>query len=337
MGFPKLGFFGKKKTLLLCHVGADVDSISAAAAVYFSFKNRKGKTIGIPEHLNSEAKVLCERLGIPFAINPDINDFECVICFDFSTFDMSGNISRQLETYKGKLFVIDHHEKISSLLVKKCESGILDASAASTTELVFGWLEKSGVMVGKKAAAAIACGIIVDSAGFVVATPRTFEIMSHALKKSGRTFVQLLELFEVEKDISEKVAKLKAARRSKIYNSHGHIVVTSEIGAFEPSAASVLVRLGADVAFAGATNEKGLLLISGRCKNTFIDKTGFSLVADVFSKLPKYIEGAGGGHAAAAAFNGSGDAIEALKKCVELTHSFLDAKEKKSAPLREYN
>ena len=161
--------------------------------------------------------------------------------------------------------------------------------------------------------------------------------MAKTMKKSGKQFIQLVELFEVETDISEKVAKLKAARRSKIYNSNDFLVVTSKVGAFESSAASVLVRLGADVAFAGATDEKGLMLISGRCKNTFIDKTGFSLVKDVFSELGKYIEGEGGGHPAAAAFNGKGDAVAALKKCVELTNVALGRKFGKLSPIKEYS
>ena len=147
---------------------------------------------------------------------------------------------------------------------------------------------------------------------------------------------QLVELFEIDSDLSEKIAKLKAARRAKIYNSHNHIIVTTEVGAFEPSAASVLVRLGADVAFAGATDDKGKMLISARCRNSFRDKSGFNIVTDVFSKLPGFFDGEGGGHPAAAAFNGKGDAIQALKKCVELTDNALEKKYGKGAQLKEY-
>ena len=103
MGFPKLSFFEKKKTLLLCHVGADIDSVSSAAAIYFSFRNKSGKQIGIPEHLNSEAKALCERLSIPFTINPVPDEFECIICFDFSSYDMAGKLSDSLKNFSGNL------------------------------------------------------------------------------------------------------------------------------------------------------------------------------------------------------------------------------------------
>jgi len=222
-------------------------------------------------------------------------------------------------------------------MVKKCVASLLDNEAASTTELVHGLLEKSGVAIGKSAAAAIGCGIITDSAGFVAATPRTFAVMASAMKISGRQFIQLVELFQVEKDLSEKVAQLKAARRSKIYNSNGHLIVVSEVGAFESSAASSLVRLGADVAFAGATDEKGRMLISARCRNSFIDKTGFSLVKDVFPELANQFEGAGGGHPAAAAFNGKGDAIAALKKCAELTNAAIGKKYGKQGAMKEYS
>ena len=336
MGFPKLGFFEKKKTLLLCHAGADIDSIGAAAAVYFSFADKKGKQIGVPQHLNSEANAFAERLSVPFLLNPGLADFECVICFDFNTFDMAGELSEALKNFKGSLYIIDHHEKIDSSLISKSESSLLDQNAASTTEIVYEFLQKSKVPVSKNAASAIACGIIVDSAGFVAASSRTFEIMARAMEKSGKSFIQLVELFEIDSDLSEKIAKLKAARRAKIYNSHNHIIVTTEVGAFEPSAASVLVRLGADVAFAGATDDKGKMLISARCRNSFRDKSGFNIVTDVFSKLPGFFDGEGGGHPAAAAFNGKGDAIQALKKCVELTDNALEKKYGKGAQLKEY-
>ena len=58
---------------------------------------------------------------------------------------------------------------------------------------------------------------------------------------------------------------------------------------------------------------------------------------DVFSELGKYVEGEGGGHQAAAAFNGKGDAVAALKKCVELTNVAMGQKYGKQIPIKEYS
>jgi len=177
-------------------------------------------------------------------------------------------------------------------------------------------------------------GIVTDSAYFLTANSKTFAIVSEALAKSGKSFSSILSLFKVRQTFDEKIAKLKAAKRARIFLVSDYIVATSDIGAFESDAASILVKIGADIAFAGDSSE-GKLRISGRASQKAIKKTGFSLAKHVFQQMPKFFQGSGGGHAGAAGFNGKGkDVKPALAKCVELTKKFFQ--KKKGCRFKEY-
>ncbi|MDO8537517.1 MAG: DHH family phosphoesterase, partial [archaeon] len=82
--------------------------------------------------------------------------------------------------------------------------------------------------------------------------------------------------------------------------------------------------------------EKGNIRISGRANNYFVEKTGFNLAVHVFEKLQSEFGGSGGGHPAAAAFNGRAtDLALLLRRCVELTAEFFSKKGK--AQIKEYD
>ncbi|AJF60841.1 MAG: DHH family phosphoesterase [Candidatus Diapherotrites archaeon] len=335
MSFPSFSFLEKKKVLFLTHAGADIDSLASAAACFFSLKDNSKAKIGVPDHINVYAKHFAEQLKIPYFFNPEsLSGFEVIVLLDFNNSGMLGSFEEQLSGFSGKLLLVDHHGKRGANLLKKAGC-FWDESAVSTTELVFKWLNSSGYKLNKKAASCIAAGVLVDSAGFMVADSKTFRIMAEAMDKSGLNYLGLVSLVEKQPDIGEKIAKLKAARRCKIFKCDKYLIASTDVGAFEAVSASALVGLGADIAFAG-DDKKNELLVSGRCHNTFVSETGFNLAQHVFAHLEKKFEGSSGGHAGAAAFNGKGNAQEALKECVSLAHKFIQKNLKKLVPLKEY-
>ncbi len=328
-----------KKTLVLTHAGADVDAFCAAAALYFAFDPHASITIGVPDHINVPAKSLARNLGIPFILSPqDLEEFDRVIVVDFNSFDMVGSLAEPLRAFKGPILVIDHHsdgrDRISSKPLR-----FIDPACVSTCELVHRLLARKRKHLTPMVATLIAAGIIVDSAGFTVGNPETFTIMAKALERSGKKLPEIVSLLRMKTDVSEKVALLKAARRARIFNSGDYLLACTEVGAFEASCASSLIRLGADVAFAGGS-DKGKLMVSARANNHMVVKTGFDLVQHVFKPLETESGGAGGGHPAAAGFNGPGDDAalrKALQRCVELAHAFFRQRAGgKGPPLKEY-
>lgn len=311
------------RILILTHAGGDVDALASAAAILFSFGKEYKMEIGVPEHINLNAKALGQNLKIPYTISPSVEDFDALILVDFNSFKMLGRMAQNVKEFKKPILLIDHHTPSGE---KITPNSLIEPEAVATVEILFDLLKKDKIKIGQKAAECIAAGIITDSAGFLIADAETFSIMAEVLEIAKKPFGEIFSLFQKEEDFSEKIAKLKAARRVRIFKVNDSIAATTTVGCFEADAASVLSRLGADVAFAGDV-DNGKLKISGRANPSFVRKNSFDLARDVFEQLEAYFSGSGGGHPGAAAFNGTADAIEpVLQKCVELVQDFLKKK-----------
>lgn len=312
------------RILILTHAGCDVDALASAATIFFTFGKNYKIEIGVPEHLNLNAKALAQNLKIPFTINPqNIGGFDALVLVDFNSFKMLGKLEQEVKKFKKPILLIDHHTKSGE---KITINSLIQPDAVATVEILFDLLKKDKTKISPKAAECIAAGIITDSASFLIADSETFSIMAEAMKIAKKPFNEIFSLFQVEENFSEKIAKLKAARRVRIFKINDSIVATTSVSCFEADAATVLSRLGADIAFAGDV-DNSKLKISGRATPFFVKKNSFDLARDVFEPLEKHFSGSGGGHPGAAAFNGTAEAIEpALQKCVELVQDFLKKK-----------
>lgn len=315
-----------KKIIIMPHAGADVDAIASAGALFLALKKKFKPKIIVPEHISLDAKALAEKLSIPFEVNTDkIDSFDGIILVDLNSEEMLGSMKEAVLSSKKPVFLIDHHLKPKKLFILENFS-LINENRVSSTEIVFELLKENNFPIDSKISSLLACGIITDSAGFTVADPKTFFVMSLLLKKSKRSFFELKQLFFVPMDESQRIAKLKAAKRLNMLKLGKHLIVTTKVGSFEADAASALIRLGASLAFAG-NSDKGRIRISARANNSFVNETGIDLVKDVLSGIEKEFKGNSGGHRAAAAFNGKGKEIDTpLKRCIELTENYFKKK-----------
>jgi len=94
------------------------------------------------------------------------------------------------------------------------------------------------------------------------------------------------------------------------------IVVTSELGSYQSSAARSFLGLGAHLAMVGGET-KDKVRINMRATEEFHNKTGVHLGRDVAIPLGKQLGGAGGGHPTAAGLSAQGEAKDLLRMCVE--------------------
>lgn len=314
-----------KKLLILTHKAADVDAIASAAILQESSKSKKA-IIGVPGYLNQEAKLLAQKLSIPYQLNPIIQNFETIILADFNTADMIGPEASELQKFKGPILLIDHHFDSGENLASKGFS-IIKPEAVSTTELLFKILKDSKIKTSPRTAQLIAAGIITDSNNFATANSQTFQAIAELLKISGKSFAQVKALFEIPQDISQRIASLKAAKRVQLYKTGDFVIAVSEVSCFENLAADSLISLGADLAFVGFADEKQQLRINARASESFLKKTGFDLAKNVFLPLEQKNQGFGGGHAGAAGFNSnSSDAQPLLEQCLAISFDFLKNK-----------
>src|SRR3989339_861344 len=307
-----------RRILILTHAGCDVDALSSAAAIHFSLKGKARTIIGIPEHMNNSSAAFAKNLKLPFTVNPSLDGFDALLCVDFGRAVMAGSYGDKLDSFRGEKFLIDHHSARQDIAPQK--NALVKSNAISTTEIVHDLLKASKVKIQSRAYLCIAAGIISDSSSFMVADHETFSIMAEVMRGAKASYAQIVSLFSVERDLSEKVACLKACRRCRIFRSGDAVVAVADIGAFEADAAGALVRVGAAIAFCGYS-DKGSVRVSGRLNNAWAKRNGIGLAKDVFAPLAKELGGEGGGHAGAAGYNGKGESVEpALLKCVGLVN-----------------
>ncbi|MEM0359976.1 MAG: DHH family phosphoesterase [Candidatus Diapherotrites archaeon] len=323
-----------KKILVVTHKGADVDAIASSGILLLALRKKNFVQIGVPEHISKPAEKLAERMEIPFTHEPDFSFFDTLFVADLNSNHMLGCLAEKAREFKGKVFQFDHHSTARDPI--RADFRFCNPEAASTTEVLWMTLKRYKKPINEKIAILAACGLLTDSAHFSFAGRNSFRVMFEAMQHVRMPYYELLEFFSVERDFSERIARLKAAHRSRIYRIGKSIVVTSEVGSFEAQAASALVQIGADVAFV-ATQEDSSLRVSARAKTAFAEEFGIDLARDVFQKLQVFFEGEGGGHATAASFTAKTDSSESLlEKCVSLLLEKMKEQKKKGIEFKEY-
>lgn len=122
-------------------------------------------------------------------------------------------------------------------------------------------------------------------------------------------------------DLSIRVALLKTAMRAKIERTNDYLIAVSYVSSYGGSAASMLLNIGADVAFVGTTKEDGTVRVSGRAKRDLIQK-GLNL-GKLMEEIGAKNHGSGGGHSGAAGIDASGYLDKLLFECVEKTKRII--------------
>ncbi len=280
----------KHELVVAAHVG-DMDACAAMVA----FRELARKLTQQPKRIeftfsgaaNREGEKILKMFDLKTKLMDDVplEDFEYVVLLDTQP-NVIPDFLR-----KKKIFLIDHHVKIDSKLAGE----IVDEKAASTTEIVYGLFRENKIKPSAHAAKAIIYGLISDTAGMRFAKTKTFGLMHELLSENKFEYQNLLAEIYEERDISERIAWLKAARRAEVKQINNRLVVISEIGAFESSSATKLLALGADVALV-FSSKPGEDRVIGRAKS------GINL-AEIFTKTATELKGSGGGHMAACAMN----------------------------------
>ncbi len=306
-----------KRCAIVCHHNADPDAICSAYALRDLLKKivpALETYIVAPEGVSLPSKRIAEYMG-GIVFHDELEEPDIIVLVDTCTFAQLGILSNTLMESLCPLIVIDHHRPHSDV-VKRASLLISDETASSTCELIYLMFNELKVDLDPKVALALLTGIIYDSRRFINASSRTFRVAAELIDK-GANHAEALKLLQVPMDISEKIARLKAAQRLKIYKIHGWLVVTSYVSSYEASAARALIDLGADVVFV-AGGEKPEVRVSARSRTSFYQQTKIHLGRDVMEKVGVYIQGAGGGHATAAGANGIGDPEKVLELCIKL-------------------
>jgi nanoRNase/pAp phosphatase (c-di-AMP/oligoRNAs hydrolase) len=307
-----------KLVVLLCHHNADPDAICSAYALKSLLAQlRPGLSIeiGAAHGISRLSKHLLESIPVEVKESPSVESADATVLLDTNTIQQLDTLAETVKRGKAPIIVIDHHAAHPDTLqlARLC---ITSEEISSTCEIIFSFYKQANVKIGEKEAQALFLGIAFDTRHFVLANSSTLKNIAELID-SGVNAQETLPLLSLPMDFSERVARLKASRRVKLFKIGNWIIALSHVSAYQASAARALVELGADVAaVAGKKNEA--IEVSLRATREFNGQTGVHLGKDIAKPLGEYVHGMGGGHSTAAGANGVGEVESSLKRCLLL-------------------
>ncbi|MFX0078342.1 MAG: bifunctional oligoribonuclease/PAP phosphatase NrnA [Candidatus Hermodarchaeota archaeon] len=313
----------KESVAIVMHQSADPDAVGSAAALASLLTLRsKVKVQMFAESLNRSAKNIADAFNLPLAAPEDLALHSAIILVDLNNVEQMGVLAPHLPQRDVTTFCIDHHVAHKDL-PKLVDFSLCDEEICSTAELVLQIWEASGNAPSADVATLLACGLVYDSRHFHIATNKTFEHFL-SLLRFGADYRRVLNLLSTPLDKSERIARLKAAKRTVVYDEFGVLIAATTIRSYEASASRALIGLGADIAIACAT-KKDEVRVSSRCNSAVNRNYGLDLAKDVMEPLGELIGGAGGGHPSAAGANGTASSDHALGLALQLLRKTLKA------------
>ena len=299
-----------RNILYLCHRNADPDAISSA----FALSEAIGGTVGLVDGCNRVASVLIEKLGIEVMDKPNPENYGFVVVVDTSTKAQLNDI--ELIGY----CVIDHHT--TTALTENADF-YLHRNTTSTVEIVHGILKVMGAPINRRVGIGMLTGIVTDTGHFKHASEDTFSTVAKIIKASGVEYGEVLDLMAITpQDISMRIAILKAASRVELDRVQDMLIASSHVSSFGGSASSMLINIGADIAFVGTAKGESVR-ISSRAKREAVN-AGVNL-GQLMEDISNEYNGTGGGHSGAAGIDVIADMEEVLNKCKERTKKILEA------------
>jgi phosphoesterase RecJ-like protein len=304
--------------VLLCHHNADPDAICSAYALMSLLKQSRPQTeveVAAAQGISRLSRHLLQHFTVEVKTQPSLERANAIVLLDTNTVQQLDGLAEKVKNSSVPIIVIDHHTSHPETR-QLAEVSITDEAASSTCEIIYDFYVQRGLKPGQSEAKALFLGIAFDTRHFVLATSSTLRHIV-GLIDAGVNVQETLSLLALPMDSSERVARLKASRRTRLFRVGEWIIALSHVSAYQASAARALVELGAHVA-AVAGEKNGSLEISLRSSIEFHKKTGVHLGRDVAKQLGEYLRGMGGGHATAAGINGQGDVEIGLKRCLWL-------------------
>ena len=307
-----------KLVVLLCHHNADPDAICSAYGFRSLLKQSRPQLeieIGAAHGISRLSKHLLQYVPIEIKEHPNTENANVIVLLDTNTIQQLDNLAEKVKTGKAPIIVIDHHaaHPETQQLATLC---ITNEEASSTCEIVYDFYKQASIKPAPNEAKALFLGIAFDSRHFVLANSSTLKNAAELID-AGVNVQETLPFLSLPMDFSERVARLKASRRVKLFKINEWIIALSHVSAYQASAARALIDLGADVA-AVAGQKNGSIEVSLRATREFHKQTGVHLGKDVAKPLGEYVHGMGGGHSTAAGANGVGDIETGLKRCLFL-------------------
>ncbi|MDH5401261.1 MAG: DHH family phosphoesterase [Candidatus Heimdallarchaeota archaeon] len=283
---------------ILLHHNADPDAICSAIALS-AFNNSLGKNITTSIYSDG-INLVSKRILTSFNVNInqdnilDENTFGLIVTVDTANLSQLGKYVDWVEKSKLPVIMIDHHDTNHA----DPQLNMVDINSSSTCYIIAKLFLYQNLPIPADISTILMCGHISDSRRFLYASNAEVFDLTSKLIGFGGDFNLANELLQNRMSISERIARIKSAKRLtyKILKSD-ILLVCSYIGAFESSSARNFLSMGSDIVLVLAQKDNEL---RGSARvNSYVDIN----IGDVMAELAEEYEGTGGGHAAAAGLN----------------------------------
>jgi len=307
-----------KKVAILCHRHADADTYLSAYALSFMIgKLMPGAEVSIiiPDGMSSLTQRLAETF--PHDSREESSEYDLILAVDIGHMELLKDWSEKLRNSRGTKVLIDHHPLQEGTPYDQL---MVDTTASSAAELVHRLFKEFSVEPDANVSQALLIAILFDSQHLSIAGVGALRAVVD-LVEHGAKLDEARALLRSPPDYGEVIAKLKAAKRCRIYRSTGRVIVTSTIGSFQANVARAFIHLGADVSLVVGDFD-GELRGSLRANHRFSTETNIHLGTDVAEVLSKG-RGYGGGHPTAASFTCSAGGEEITREFLALMGRLL--------------
>ncbi len=308
---------------LIAHRNADPDAIASLIVLKHYLEDLKNNVfILLPEGLSSVSRNMITKLGIKLEFfNGDFFRYidhiiDLYIIVDTNNPGQLKNLSKVIER---KYILIDHH-KHGKLHDYSWITLWLDT--VSTSEIIY-LLLRDKWWFNKICSTILLTGILYDSRRFLYIDPYVFHIVIELVNIYDADYSLALNSLKKKIDLSERIARLKAIRRTKLFRTGKHVIACTHVGSYESSVARSLIELGADLVFVVSGKEKNILRITGRSTMEFVINTGVSIGRDLMPRIAELIKGEGGGHDTAGSAEGYGDIEYGFNVLVKILSMFF--------------
>jgi nanoRNase/pAp phosphatase (c-di-AMP/oligoRNAs hydrolase) len=318
--FPFVDSKKLSKAAVVCHRNADADAYLSAFALSSLLRTIAPKCkvdIVTPEGMT----MLTAKLSRSFAhktITESESDYDLYVAVDVGDSELLKEWKQKMQESKAVKVLVDHHPLRETGLY---DHVIVDENATSAAEVVYRIFSALKKPVDEITAQALLEGILFDSSHLGIAGEGALRAVV-SLIDSGADIAKARSALRSEPDYGEVMAKLKGARRLKIYKLGDWVVGTTLVGSFQAHVARALLLLGADVSVVGGVSD-GETRASLRASQRFFEATKLRLGVDVAENVASELGGHGGGHPTAASFECNSGEEEAVGKVLKRLSALL--------------
>ncbi|MCS7109864.1 MAG: DHH family phosphoesterase [Candidatus Caldarchaeum sp.] len=300
-----------KRVQIVSHWGGDADSVGASYVLNRLLTDvYESAEVGfiIPEETSAHVKAIMEHLGFAEKL---LADPDVYLLVDVGSINQLGDL-KELVVGSGKeVIVVDHHLQPSE------HAGIrylVSSKYLAVSEIVFDLVEYLNLSYDEMVSEALFLGMYYDTVRLSVADAEVAAKAARLL--NGLDPSKIIGMLEPRIEDSERIARLKALRRTNVFKLGEWFVVVSNVNGYLSSVARTLVTAGAHVALV-AGSKGDYTVLAARSSHDFQKYAGVTLGEDLTKYLLSRFEGDGGGHSGAARIRVKAGVEAALTEAVK--------------------